>query len=270
VTCAGSGACLFVKNVVFMCNTLGAIMNILSLLVVSIVGLFLRGRYVWGFSSSSMELKLQQQHAFPIDNHLVKLRCSFAPKAVTATTSLAHVYNIDGIRLNGIRSAVTAATRFEEAVGATHNSKFAYMNVLISPQRPAIVDIRMKGNISDPSDSDDRNSFAKSDDTQSLYSSSTVNAANVTDDNLGNVRPARSTDASTISNDGADIGNDRCDDILGYLGGSVSIMPPQTQDLLRRVTYNYIYGTNEDIVTLQEIASIIEEEHRSRDVPVQF
>jgi hypothetical protein len=182
---------------------------------------------------------------------------------------LAHVYNIDGIRLNGIRSAVTAATRFEEAVGATHNSKFAYMNVLISPQRPAIVDIRMKGNISDPSDSDDRNSFAKSDDTQSLYSSSTVNAANVTDDNLGNVRPARSTDASTISNDGADIGNDRCDDILGYLGGSVSIMPPQTQDLLRRVTYNYIYGTNEDIVTLQEIASIIEEEHRSRDVPVQ-
>ena len=67
--------------------------------------------------------------------------------------------------------------------------------------------------------------------------------------------------------------NDQYSDLLCYLGTPEQIMriPPQTRDLLRRITYNYIYGPSTAMVlSLQEIATIIELEHRSRDVPVQI
>jgi hypothetical protein len=87
-----------------------------------------------------------------------------------------------------------------------------------------------------------------------------------TREQVATVTKSDAVDTNTISTGSYD------DDILSYLGhkqGS-SVFPPQTRDLLCRITYNYIFGTNDDIITLQEIASVIECEHRSKDVPVQI
>jgi hypothetical protein len=216
-------------------------MYILSPLVVLIFGLQLRVRYIWGFSSS-IALKSSQllpQLAFPIDNHAGSSEGLFTPFLIARN------------RPNVIRPLYTATSRLDGSVGVLVNSKLSFINTYVPQVQPAIVRIQMRGNVSDLSD--DKISSTKSNETQPGEPLRTRNATNSSDDYCKIV-----------------INNDSCDDVLAYLGDSVSIMPPQTQDLLRRVTYNYVYGTNDDIITLQEIASIIEQEHRSRDVPVQI
>jgi hypothetical protein len=55
--------------------------------------------------------------------------------------------------------------------------------------------------------------------------------------------------------------------LLSYLPDAGRNLPPQIKALVMRVTKNYVYGTSE-LTSLPEIAALIEEEHRSRDVPV--
>jgi hypothetical protein len=63
--------------------------------------------------------------------------------------------------------------------------------------------------------------------------------------------------------------DDDDDDLLNFLPDSGRLIPPQLRQCVRRATKKYVFGAPLGY-TLQEIAAVIEEEHRSRDVPVQI
>jgi hypothetical protein len=187
----------------------------------------------------------------------------------------------------------TAVTRYVEPTASLvlPSSTFSWtkngMNMAPSNQRqrqPQFARIKSNDTSNDDTNENNSNSIHMQRNMSDSHSNNLTTAAAVAeaapypnssnnDDDDGTTREQVTTvtksdagDTNTISTGSYN------DDILSYLGHKqgISVFPPQTRDLLCRITYNYIFGTNDDIITLQEIASVIECEHRSRDVPVQI
>ena len=195
----------------------------------------------------------------------------FTPSSSSSSGTIARsIMRSDGIFPKNVTSSVTKKSFSANSEKRSEKEPFPSKlqendtsTKIIDSNSAFILSINPKTGSSNPDPTEQRNNRMNTDDDTISRSGGSNNNDNNDSNNNDN------TDTSNNNNN-----NNNDTDLLSYLGTQELIdrIPPQTRDLLRRITYNYIYGPSNTnmLLSLQEIATIIELEHRSRDVPVQI